>query len=95
MRKTPLWCDEHEAEFIRLARLGHSAARLHVHFKRPMPLNEIRSATRYGWVLFEEVKLEHAPSTVMLLSGKQKQRRQLFLPSKIAARRVLKMLREK
>jgi hypothetical protein len=36
MRKSPTWTEEHEADFIRLVKLGYSAARLHVHFKRPI-----------------------------------------------------------
>jgi hypothetical protein len=50
MRKSPKWTDQHEAELIRPAKLGYSAARLHVHFKRPIAFLAAR-AKRLGIVI--------------------------------------------
>jgi hypothetical protein len=58
MRKTTTWTAQHEADLIWLAKLGYSAARLHVLFKRPIAFL-IARAKRLGVVINKPTRLPY------------------------------------
>jgi hypothetical protein len=56
LRKSSLWAEAHDAELRRLVAMGSSAARLHVHFKKPM-VNILKRARALGLTIKKPTRL--------------------------------------